>query len=241
MYSGRDAAEMIKCAKDNNVLLMEAMWTRFFPIIDTLREIIISGRAGKVLSVHSAFSYRAELDKKSRLFDPMLAGGGLLDVGVYPLHFSDIVYDSVPLDIFGYADLGTDENHIEVDEQASIIAQYSGCATAVMSCGIRTDMPGTAVIYASEATITVPDFWKPTKLVIQFYDNKTEKFEKNVGIINHSYIDEGFQYEIRHMCGCIQAGAVESPVMTYEKSLSIMRLCDKLRKQWKLKYPFETQ
>jgi len=237
--SEKDAAEMINCAKENDVLLMEAMWTRFFPVIDMLREIISSGKVGKVRSVHSAFSNRVPVDKSSRLFDPMQAGGGLLDVGVYPLHFSDIIYDSEPLDIFGYAAIGTDEYHIEVDEQATFISKYDEGAIAVMSSGIRTNIPDTAVIYTTEAMIKIPVFWKPTTFEIHSYGKDIVKYENKVELTNCDYIDEGFQYEIRHMCECIQKGIRESPVMTYDKSLSIMRQCDKLRRLWDLKYPFE--
>ena len=237
--SEKDLADMIACAKENGVFLMEAMWTRFFPAMADLRQLLDSGKVGTVRSVHAAFSYRAEVDKASRLFDPNQAGGGLMDVGVYPLHFADIVYDQAPLSIVGYAAIGTDEHSIEVDEQATLLAAYPGGATAVLSCGVRTQMPEVVTIYTTEAMITFPTFWKPTVMEIQYYGGETETRTYEVALTKPDYVDEGFQYEIRHVCGCIQQGLTQSPVMTHEKSRAILRQCDALRRQWGLVFPFE--
>ena len=239
--SAQEAQEMIACAEANNVFLMEAVWTRFFPAIDLLHTWLADGTIGQVRSVHAAFSTRVPVDKASRLFDPAQAGGSLLDVGVYPLHFSDIVYDRAPHATFGYAAIGTDEHALAVDEQATYIAQYDDGATAVMSSGIRTDMPDTAVIYTTDARITFPIFWKPTKMEVVYYDpnRADETIDMPVALTNPDYIDEGFQYEIRHMCAGIRDGLTQSPVMTHEKSLAIMRQCDTLRGLWGLTYPFE--
>ncbi len=90
--------ELIACAKLNNVFLMEAVWTRFFPVIQKALSYIENGRIGEVRTIESNFSFRVADNDKSRLTDPLRGGGGLLDTGVYNLHFAHMVYNKGCLD-----------------------------------------------------------------------------------------------------------------------------------------------
>lgn len=235
--SAADVREMMACAERNNVFLMEAVWTRFFPLTVKLRELLSSGAVGDVRMVNAAFSSRVPVlpqTMSGRIFDPVQGGGGLLDVGVYPLHFADMVLAVPPVELSGFSAVDSDENHLMVDEQAVFIARYPGGRLASMACGVRTNMPDSATIYAEEAMIVLPTFWKPTKMEIIRPGQETEIIECPVESPNPDYTDEGFQYEIRHVNECVRNGIIKSQVLPWEKSLMVMEQCDSLRKKWGL-------
>ncbi|MCD8045317.1 MAG: Gfo/Idh/MocA family oxidoreductase [Clostridiales bacterium] len=244
-----DLGEMLDCAKRNHVFFMEAIWTRFFPLMRVLKAEIGRGTIGEVRDLQSSFSFRVPADhKESRLLNPDLAGGGLLDVGVYNLHFANEVFGKYPVCMWSLATIDSDENHIQVDEQACYIAQYDKGELATMSSGVRTAMVDAAFIYGTGGYIEIPQFWKPTQMKIVEYP---EDFEHGENIVREVQCpveqrvpeveDEGYQYEIRHVNECIRAGKCESPVMPWEKSMEIVKECDELRRQWGLEYPFEKQ
>lgn len=229
--------EMVTCANKNNVFLMEAAWTRFFPLIAEIRNIIDSGKIGEVRAVSSNFSFRNE-DVSSRLLDPKRAGGGLLDTGVYNLHFQRMIYGKSPVLITGVASMDTDENHLMIDEQAAYIAQYDKGELGMMCSAVRTDMIDTAYIYGTKGRIVIPNFWKPFRMELTIGD-KSEIIERPVAQRVDGIQDEGYQYEIAHVNECLRKGLKESPVMTHEETRIVLNECDELRKQWGLKYPGE--
>lgn len=231
--------EIAACAARQHRFLMEAVWTRFFPLMKTLREILDSGEIGDVRIIQSAFAFRSSPEYGSgRLFDPERAGGGLLDVGVYNLHFADLVLQKEPLQLTGFASMDTDELHIQVDEQAVCLARYDRGELAVMTSAIRTDVPDNALICGTKGQILIPEFWRPVRMQVTAR-GKTREISMPVPQNVPGEPDEGFQYEIRHVSECIRAGLTESPVMPWEKSLHILQQCDSLRAQWGLVYPFE--
>ncbi len=242
-----DLEEMLACAGKNHVFFMEAVWTRFFPLMHRLKEEIAKGTIGEVRNLQSSFSFRMPTDHMEyRLLNPELAGGGLLDVGVYNLHFANEVYEKNPVRTVSLATIDSDENHIQVDEQACYIAQYDKGELATMTSGVRTDVIDTAFIYGTKGYIEVPQFWKPTRMrIVEYADVFSHEKDRvwNVSCPVDQRVsgvsDEGYQYEIRHVNECIKTGKCESSVMPWEKSVEVLRECDELRNQWGLKYPFE--
>ncbi len=233
-----DFDEMAACARKNGTFLMEAVWTRFFPIVDKLNSIIEAGTIGEVRLFQSSFSFRNEPDQVPRLYLPELAGGALLDTGVYNLHFADMVFKKPPVEVTGLCAMDTDEHHLQVDEQGSYIIKYDNGELAVMTSAVRTAMPDTAYIYGTKGFIEIPVFWKPSRMRLVIGDRE-EWIEMPVDQKVEGVQDEGYQYEIRHVHDCIRKGLTESPVMTWEKTRSVMKVCDQLRARWGLKYPFE--
>ncbi|SMQ78488.1 Predicted dehydrogenase [Bacillus sp. OV166] len=231
--------EVLECAKKNNVFFMEGMWTRFFPIMNKIKSLFNDDGIGEVRAMNMAFSFRLPVElRDQRWMNPELAGGGLLDAGVYNLHFAEEILGKYPVAHTGYATIDSDEYHIQVDEQASYIAKYDKGELVVMSSGVRTDMLDGAMIYGTQGYIEVPSFWKPT-LINVMKDGKITTYEENIPQKVEGINDEGFQYEIAHVNECIRKNLKESPIMTWKQSLSIIRQCDELRRQWGLKYPFE--
>lgn len=230
--------ELIDCAKKNNVFMMEAVWTRFFPVVKKAIEIVKSGKIGDIRTIESTFSFRVADGDTSRLTDPEKAGGSLLDTGVYNLHFCHMMYEKAPVRIIGLASMDTDEYHIQVDEQAAYIGQYDKGELAVLMSGIRTETFHTAYVYGTKGSITVPMFWKPTKIEV-FVDGETEVIEMPVSQKIAEIEDEGYQYQIASVNEYIREGLKESPLVPWEASLNVMKQMDSLRKDWGLVYPCE--
>ena len=230
--------EMTDCAVRNNVFLMEAVWTRFFPAIQRMKELIAEGTIGEVRCVQSAFTDRISDDYQGRLTDPMTAGGALLDIGVYNLHFAELVYGCQPLRWASLASIGTDQMKLEVDEQACYIGQYENGALSILTSAIRTQMTNNAWVYGTKGSIMLPEFYMPDRLEITVGDKKYTEFYP---VPQHAegIRDKGYQFEIRHVQECIRNGLKESPVVPYDITASVLTQCDILRKQWGLKYPFE--
>ena len=233
-----DFEEMVQCARENNTFLMEAVWTRFFPMAEEIKKFIGADGIGEVRAVHTAFAFRTEDRVDSRLTNPMTAGGSLLDTGVYDLHFTDMILDKPPVAVTGLAAFDTDELHLQVDEQASWVCAYDKGELGVMTSAIRTELPDTAFIYGTKGSIEVKQFWKPTEMTVRMGgEEKTVRCpvpQKIEGVE-----DEGYQFEVAHVNQCLRSGLVESPVVTWEKSLQVLRVCDKLRADWGFRYPFE--
>ena len=159
-------------------------------------------------------------------------------MGVYDLHFADMVFGKQPDAITGMASMDTDSLHLKVDEQNSFIARYDNGALAVMTSAVRTTMPDTAWLFGTEGSIEIPVFWKPQKMHL-VTDTRDEWIEAPVSQTVEGIEDEGYQYEIRHVNDCIRSGLTQSPVMTWEKTGNVLTLCDQLRARWGLRYPFE--
>lgn len=230
--------ELIECAKINNVFLMEAVWTRFFPVIQKALAYIENGKIGEVRAVESNFSFRVADNDKSRLTDPLRGGGGLLDTGVYNLHFAYMVYNKAPVCMKGMASIDTDEQHFQVDEQAAYIGQYDRGELAIMMSGIRTETLHTAYVYGTNGYMVIPVFWKPTELEVVIGE-KTELIEIPVSQKVEGVVDEGYQYEIAYVNECIREGIKESPYVPWNTTLNILKQMDRLRKEWGLSYPSE--
>jgi len=218
-----EADDMVLCARDNGRFLMEAMWTRFNPVTKRVRERIASGAIGEPRMLACDFGFRTDFDRKSRLFDPRLGGGALLDVGVYCVSYAHMLFGGPPEVITGTAQLGT----TGVDEQSAWLFRYGGGELAVMSAAVRTNTPQEAVVTGTESRLRVPRFWCPDRL---FVGKSEERFE---------IAGNGYHYQALEVARCVRAGKLESEVMPLGESLDVMRSLDRIRAQWGLVYPME--
>jgi len=227
--NARQAEEVIACARGSGVFLMEAMWTRFLPAIVRLRELLAEGALGEVRMVKADFCFRTGWDPKGRLLNPDLAGGGLLDVGVYTLAFASMVFGGPPPEMTSMAHVG----ETGVDEQAAMILRYEGGRLGVLTCGVRTAMPHVAYVFGTEkwARVHAP-FWKTQGLTIGSADAEEE-------VIQLPHRENGYEYEAEHVMQCLRGGRTESDVMPLDESLAIVRTMDALRAEWGLRYPME--
>ena len=235
------ARRMIECARENGVFLMEAVWTYFFPLQREMRKLFCDQGIGEPRMVYGTFGVRVEnMPKELRYMNPAMAGGSLLDVGVYPLHFASMVFDSDPGNAVGHAGIDTDDNHYMVDEQAAFTAEFGGGRIAMMASAGCTQLDNRAVVFGTKGRIEMDRFWCPTSMRVILKDGVSE-IKMPVPQKVEGIEDEGFQFEIIHMMECVEKGLTSSPVVTPERTLAVLEACDALRSQWGLIYPFEKQ
>ncbi len=222
-----EAAEAIETARREKVFLMEAMWSRFLPATVRTRELIADGAIGEVRMLIADFAFRAGWNPQSRLLDPALGGGGLLDVGVYTVSLASMLLGT-PVDVASAAHLG----ETGVDEQAGMVLRYAGGQLAVLACGVRIGTEHEAMICGTEGRIRLhKPWWRGQKMtVIRGGDEE---------VIEAPFEGNGYNYEAEEVGRCLQAGKTESDVMPLDETLAIIKTLDKMRAQWGLKYPME--
>ena len=226
--NAREAEDMVRAARENRLFLMEAMWTRFFPIMYRVRELIRDGAIGDPRIVQADFGFRGDYNPQSRLFNPDLGGGALLDVGVYVVSFASMVLGE-PNRTDGLATLAPNG----VDEQAAISLGYENGALASLTTAVRTSTTHEATIMGTEGRIRIhPEFWKPERMTL-FRDGRDPEE------INLPSQGGGFNYEAEEVARCLGEGRLESEVMPLDETLSIMRTLDALRQKWGIRYPME--
>ncbi len=219
---------MIDCAKKNNVFLMEAMWTRFFPASVKLRELLADGKLGKIWHVAADFCFHAEFNPESRLFARELAGGALLDLGIYPLAAISMVLGAEPSAVLSAADIGPSG----VDVMDHLLLKYPSGATAHALVGMHAPSAQTEVVMGEKGRVEVPNFWHPTAFTLIGGDGTAQDyaFEPEA---------EGHWHQFAHCCDCIRQGITDSPVMPLSESLGLAKMMTKLRAEWGVVYPEE--
>lgn len=220
--------ELIALAKASNLFLMEAMWTRFLPPIVQVREWISSGRIGEVKQIKAEFGFRGEFDPQSRLFNLELGGGALLDVGIYPISFTSMIFGTKPAQITSTVQIGD----TGVDENFSLLLDYGDGKSASLHGAISHELSNDVRIHGTKGYIHIPSFFNSTEARLHVYGEDVEKFIDN-------RMAEGYAYEAEEVGRCLIEGLKESSVMTLKESLDIMNFLDQIRGQWGLHYPFE--
>jgi predicted dehydrogenase len=219
---------LIDTARDRSVFLMEAMWTRFLPVMDQVRRWIQEGRIGELRLVEASFCFRSGWNPKSRLLDPELAGSGLLDVGIYPVALACDFFNSEPSQVQCLATLGD----TGVDEQASLNLAFPGGGLASLTCGVRTLSQHRAVLYGSEGMISIaPPFWRSTEVTLHDHEHQP------VDVVCLPHRANGYEYEAEAVASALAAGAIEHPLCRHADSLAIAKVLDQARAQIGLRYP----
>lgn len=227
--NSRDTEELIGIAQENRVFLMEAMWTKFLPATQRVKQWIDEGKIGKVIHIRASFGFFAEFDVNSRLYNPALGGGALLDVGIYPVTYATFLLDRLPDKILSGAALGK----TGVDEQNAVIFQYKDGVLANLSSAISAETGMDALIVGEKGYIKVDRFFMADSAYM--YDNKRQLIDSFM----EPFKVNGYVYEAAEVNRCIKEGLYESPVNPLRSTLDIMRLLDAIRSQWGLVYPQE--
>jgi predicted dehydrogenase len=214
-------------AKDHNTFFMEAVWTRFMPVYQQIFKWIDEGLIGEVKMLQASFGISRPFDPSHRLYDLNLAGGALLDVGIYPITFAQMVMQEAPERISAFAHIGQSG----VDESNAITLQYKNGTTASLNSAINSKTSHEAWIYGTKGNIKIPEFWHPQSAQLE-----TEDTKESVSI-NHKI--NGYEYEIEEVHNCLQAKLLESPNMSWEQSKTVVNIMDEVRSQVGLKYPNE--
>ena len=224
--NAREAEEMIRIAKEENVFLMEAMITRHVPLIKKIQNWVNSSRIGEVRMLKASRCARGEFKPSERHLNPKLGGGSLLDVGVYVISFASMIFKKPPESVSGFGHIG----EFGSDEQGAALLKYDKGEIADLSFALRTNAVNEAYILGIEGYIKIDDvFAVPTKatLVID---------KKEVEVLEDPKTGDGLKYEAEEVMRCLKEGLKESPYMPLEESLQIMRIMDKIREPWDLTY-----
>ncbi|SDS88756.1 Predicted dehydrogenase [Paraoerskovia marina] len=222
-----EAQEVFDAAREAGVFVMEAMWTRHLPHVAAMRAVIERGDIGEVVAVHADHGQHFDADPSHRLFAPELAGGALLDLGVYPVSFAMDVL-GVPDEVVATGTL-TDTG---VDGQISIALRYGQRAQATLSTTLWAKTRNGAVIAGTTGRIEIdPWFYTPTSFRVVPNDG-VEAVYTNVA-------EQGMQYQAAEVARCIAVGRTESSRMPWDETLAVMRTMDEIRRQVGVVYPGE--
>ena len=216
------AVELYRLARQQDLLVMEAMWTRMLPMYAEIRRVIDAGTIGEVRHITCQYGFVAEGARKDRKFNSRLGGGALLDIGIYNLGFLQLVTGEVPAEI-ETAELRI--NDYGTDEYSRLILKYPGGATAESVQTIGQNLDRTASITGTRGTIELPDF--------QF----AQRMRVNGETVSMPFEINGFEYEIREFSRCIREK--RPPVYTPEDSTALMRLLYSIRRLWGMRFEGE--
>ena len=231
--NSRQAKEMIKTAKERKVFLMEALWTKFLPHYKKLQELLQQKALGEIKSVLVNFGFKTSDKSPQRLFDPLLGGGTLLDIGIYNVF--------ITMSVLGKPDsieATMTPSSTGVDEQIAVLFKYNSGAIAQLFSSFTTNLPIQAEINGTEGCITLTTrFYEPSATIQLYRQMPGEKeiiaVEKEAGV--------GYHYEARHVNECLKKGLIESPVMTHADTLLLMEILDRIRKKARIEYPADQQ
>jgi len=226
--NAREAEEMIRVAREEKVFLMEAMITPHVPLIKKIVQWVREGRIGEVRMVRASRCIRREFSREARQLNPLLGGGALLDLGVYPIAFASLIFGKEPVEAMGTAHIGEQGS----DEQGAALLQYNDGALADITFALRTETVNDAFIHGTDGYIHIDEiFAVPHRVTL--YDK-----ERNVAeTLEEPVRGQGLAYEAEEVMRCLHEGLTESPFMPLDESLRIMRIMDRIRKPWGMRYP----
>ncbi len=216
-----------KTALTNQVICMEGMWTRFLPTIKKAQALVEEGAIGPVRLIEASFG-GAGLQVE-RLSQKALAGGALLDIGVYPLHFAALFIKDQNPKIQSTATL-TPEG---VDGQNAITLTSSKGEIALLTSSIYHSLENQGKIYGDKGTITLPSFWGGEQVILQVEHQKEKIFS-----FPHPYGD-GFYYEVKGLIQAIESQKADCSQMPMGESIRILHQMDQMRKDWGMVFPEE--
>ncbi len=222
----KEAEEMFLCAKENNVLLMEAMWARLVPGTLKMLELVEQGVLGDILGVEGKFCYTMDEDEMGHhVFKSENGGGSLLDVGVYGLNFAQWYLGKDITEINAQSDF-----YNGVDSHTCVLMKYESGAIADISSAILLRKPNEGFVYGTKGYARLKRFYAPQEIELYFNNGETQT-------ISAPYAGNGFEEQIAHFCECVSKGLKESPVVTPEQTLYITKQMDDIRKITGVVYP----
>lgn len=221
------AKELIRISQERRVLLAEAIWTRYMPMLATIREVLGSGIIGEPKTLTANLGYLIE--RVARLQEPALAGGALLDVGVYTLNFASMIFGD---------DIETIESSCTytktgVDEQNSITIYYKDGRMAVLNSSMISLSDRKGIIYGTKGFAIIEN--------INNYESITvfDPRYKEVASYKRPRQISGYEYEVEACIKALENGEIECGEMPHSEIIRMMEIMDGLRAKWGIVYPFE--
>ena len=238
-----EAIAVIEAARRHDVFLMEAFMYRCHPQTVRLVELLREGVIGAVRVIQATFSFRSDGNPKSRLLDPALGGGGILDVGCYPVSMSRLVAGAAaglpfadPLDFEAVGHLGS----TGVDDYTVAVARFPGDVVAQLAAGVRVTQENVVRIYGEEGHLVIPSPWAPTRdggssRIVLHRSDRTAPEEIPI----ETPLATAYLYTLEADHVAAHLAARQSPAMSWADSLGNMQTLDRWREAIGLTYPSE--
>ena len=213
-----EAFSMISSSKQNSTTLLDGMWMRYLPHIDTLKKLLTEKKIGNIESVYACHGQNLRRYSNPRLWTKNLGGGSLLDLGIYVISFAHMILGK-PDKI--YAESVFTEN--DVDAKTSMIFKYTNGAIANLSCSMYDTQPNRAIIAGAKGFIEIdPTFYAPTSMRLCTNDGK-------ISVYKNEYEGHGLREQAIEMEYCVKNNLNESTKMLHQESLEVIEIMDKVR------------
>ncbi len=221
------AEELISFAHENKVFLTEAIWTRYMPARYIVKDILDSGVLGELISMEAEFSMN--LADKERLYNPALAGGSLLDLGIYPLTFASMYFGNDIVEIT----TSCEKYKTGVDATDEICYLYRDGKKAKLRTSMVSDTVNEGRIYGTGGSLYVATLNNFTRICRLDLEGKVLEEYPIPEQIN------GYEYEVLSCMDAMDIGKLECEEMPHKETIELMRQMDELRHRWGVIYPFE--
>lgn len=225
--TAEQAAVLVELAEKSGLVLLEAMWTRFLPHMVRIREVLAAGRIGEVRTLIADHNQKLPTDPTHRLNNPALAGGALLDLGIYPVSFAWDIFGA-PATVQASASMSA----TGVDRQTAIVLGYESGAQALLHTALDTSGPNTATILGSDGWIAIDSVWyTPTGFTV--FDTAGAVVER----YDHEVAPRGMQFQAAELERLVEGGLTAGTVLPPAETVAIMGTLDAIRNQIGLEYP----
>ncbi|TDO51608.1 putative dehydrogenase [Kribbella sp. VKM Ac-2527] len=224
--SAVEAGEIVAAARAASVFAMEAMWTRYLPQTDIVRQLLADGALGDVHLVTADFGFSAPFDPSSRMWDPALGGGALLDAGVYPISFASFAIGE-PRGVRASGAMTS----TGVDARAAVLLETASGAQALLATSMVSKLPTRAMVIGSEGRVEVmSSFFAPSGVTLTEHSNATEEALTWVDdTFEESY--DALSYQANALASYVAAGLTESPLHSLDETVSVLATIDEARAQ----------
>lgn len=214
-----DLQDVVDLARERGLFLMEAIWSRFNPLIVELGELVRAGTIGEVRSVRADFGFTLPHDPEHRLWSRRLGGGSLFDLGIYPVQFAHLLLGE-PDVVHAHGSLVDG-----VDAEIGVLLGYPGGAHALLGSSLVSPLKDGAVVYGTEGLVELPEaMYNPRRMIVNGEERR------------HEQEGAGYVPQLREVVRRVRAGETESPSMPPAESLAIMRTLTRAAEQVGLTY-----
>ena len=214
-------------AEERGVFLTEAIWTRYMPSRRMIDDLIGEGALGEVVSLTANLGY--PLTHVERIMEPALAGGALLDIGIYPLNFASMVLGDEVEDVTS----ACVKTSTGVDAQSSIVLRYRDGKMATLHTTVLAATEQYGIIYGTKGYLIAHNINNIDRISL-FGPDRSLRREITV-----PKQITGYEYEVEACRRALETGALECPEMPHAQTLRMMEQMDALRRDWGVRYPFE--